>query len=84
MAGGNRSNLQWIGDCWSLFVSNLPSIVSTKVLYDLFHEAGFVFDVFIPRNKSNRGSRDFGFVRFKIEWDARKAIFLFHGCVVGW
>lgn len=76
-------NLQWIRDCWSLFVLNLPSIVSTKALYDLFREVGFVFDVFVPRHKSNGVSRGFGFVHFKTEWDARKAISLFHGRVGG-
>lgn len=82
MVEGTRSNLWWIRDCWSLFVSNLPLDVSSKELYGLFREAGFVFDVFVPKNKVSGSSRGFGFVRFKIEWDTTKAINLLHGQLV--
>lgn len=34
----------------------------------------------MPKNKVTRG---FGFVRFKIEWDARKVINLLHGLILG-
>lgn len=49
MVGGNRGNLLWIRDCWSFFVSNLPPNVTTNELYELFHDAGSVFDVFVPQ-----------------------------------
>lgn len=79
MVMGLRLNLWWIRDRRSLFVFNLPHEASMKDLYDLFREAGFVFDVFVPKNKATGASRDFGFVRFKTKWDAKKAINLLHG-----
>lgn len=41
-----------------------------------FREVGVVFDVFIP-------TRGFGFVRYKTEWDARRAINLLNGRLIG-
>lgn len=32
-----------------------------------FREVGFVFDVFVPKNKANGKSKGFGFLRFKTE-----------------
>lgn len=44
------TKLGWIRDCWSLFVSNLSPVVTTKDLFDVFREAGPVFDFFWPRD----------------------------------
>lgn len=68
------ANLGWIRDGWSLFVSNLSPATTTKNLFDVFKEAGPVFDVFLPKDKITGKGRGFGFVRFKTEWDANKAI----------
>lgn len=51
------ASLRWTRDCWSLFVTNLGPSVLVNDLYSHFREAGFVFDVFIPRNKQNGKSR---------------------------
>lgn len=68
------SSLWWIRDCWSLFVSNISSVVTANDLFAHFREVGTVFDVFVPKNKSTGQIRGFAFVRCKIEWNARKAI----------
>lgn len=41
------------------------------------------FRCFIPRNRVNGSSRGFGFVLHKTEWDARKAITLLNGHLIG-
>lgn len=66
-----------------LFVSNLAPNVTSKDLYAHFHEAGVVFDALVPQDKQSGGSRGFGFVCFKTEWDARKAISSLHGRLIG-
>eukprot|EP00268_Persea_americana_P059851 TRINITY_DN7393_c0_g2_i2.p1 TRINITY_DN7393_c0_g2~~TRINITY_DN7393_c0_g2_i2.p1 ORF type:complete len:273 (+),score=44.60 TRINITY_DN7393_c0_g2_i2:1124-1942(+) len=76
------SKLGWIRDCWSLFVSNLSPTVTTKILFDVFREAGPVFDVFLPKDKTSGKGRGFGFVRYKTEWDANRAIQRFDGSLV--
>lgn len=81
--GGKQANLLWIRSCGTLFVSNMPQNVTTKELFGLFHEVGFVFDVFVPKNRATGGSRGFGFVRLKTEWDTNKAISLLNGRLVG-
>lgn len=48
-------------------MTNLFPNVTAKDLHGNFHEAGFVFDVFIPRNKNAGGSRGFRFVFHKTE-----------------
>lgn len=68
------TNLGWIRDCWSLVVSNLSPVVMSKDLFEVFRKAGPVFDAFLPKDKFSGRSRGFGFVRFKTEWDANKAI----------
>lgn len=78
-----RTDLWWIRDCWSFFVSNLPHNVTLKELHGLFRENDFVFFVFVPKNKVTGASIAFGFVRFKTEWDARKSINLLDGHLVG-
>ncbi|XXG72547.1 hypothetical protein AAC387_Pa07g1616 [Persea americana] len=66
------AKLRWIRDCWSLFISNLSLVTTTKDLFDVFKEAGPVFDVFLPKDKITGKGRGFGFVRFKTEWDANR------------
>lgn len=55
-------NLAWSRDCWNLFVTNLAPSVTTKVLFDVFREAGPVFDVFLPKERITGKGRGFGFV----------------------
>lgn len=47
------TNLQWIRDCWTLFVVDLHRNVIEKDLFGHFSKAGVVFNVFIPRIKVN-------------------------------
>lgn len=77
------ANIRWIRDFWMLFISNLAPIATEKDLYGHFREAGLVFDVFIPRNKHSGDSRGFGFVRYKIEWDVKKAINILNVHLIG-
>lgn len=42
-----------------------------------------MFDVFVPTNRATGGCLGFGFLRFKTEWDANKAISFFNGRLVG-
>lgn len=77
-----RTKLGWIRDCWSLFVTNLSSRMTTKGVFDVFWEAGPVFDVFFPKDRTSGRSRGFGFVRFKTEWDANRAIQRLDGRVI--
>lgn len=74
------TKLAWIRDCWSLFVTNLAPATTTKDLFDVFKEAGPVFDVFFPKDRSSGGGR--GFVRFKTERDANTAIQRMNGRIV--
>ena len=55
-------NLAWSRDCWSLFVTNLAPSVTTKVLFDVFQEAGPVFDVFLLKDRITGKGRGFGYV----------------------
>ena len=68
------SKLGWIRNCWSLFVSNLSSSVTSKVLFKVFKEAGPVFDVYLHEDKVSGVGRGFGFVHFETKWDANCAI----------
>lgn len=77
------TKLVWIRDCWSLFVMNLHPATTTKNLFFVFREAGPVFDVFVPKDKNTGRGRGFGFVCFKTEWNANRAIQRFDGRVVG-
>ena len=70
MVGQNRhmgTKLGWIRDCWSLFVTNLAQATTTKDLFNVFKEAGLVFDVFLPKDRRSGQGKGFGFVRFKTE-----------------
>ena len=75
------AKLGWIRDCWSLFITNLSSRVTTKDLFDVFREAGPVIGVFLPRDRSSE-SRGFRFARFKTEWDANRTIQRLDGRVI--
>ncbi|XXG80484.1 hypothetical protein AAC387_Pa09g1336 [Persea americana] len=82
IATGMGTKLAWIRDCWSLFVTNLAPATTTKDLFDVFKEAGPVFYVFLPKDRSSRQGRGFGFVHFKTEWDANRAIQRLNGRIV--
>ena len=56
------TKLGCIRDCWSLFMINLAPSTTTKDLFNLFKEAGPVFDVFLPKDSSSGQGRGFGFV----------------------
>ena len=55
----------------------------SKVLYDVFQEAGPIYNVFLPEGKLSGRGRRFGFVRFKTEWDANRAIQKLYGRLIG-
>lgn len=69
--------------CLVIFVTNLSPVVTEQDLYTHFRKIDPVFDVFIPKHKVVGGSRGFVFVRFKTEWDAKKAINSIHGHSMG-
>lgn len=77
-----RTKLGWIRDCWSLLVTYLSSRVTSKGLFDDFWEAGPVFNVFLPKDRPSGRSRGSGFVRFKTDWDANRAIQRLEGRVI--
>ena len=81
--GKKMTNLGRIRDCWSLVVSNLSPVVMSKDLFEVFRKAGPVFDAFLPKDKFSGRSRGFGFVHFKTEWDANKAIHNLNGRLIG-
>ncbi|THG19316.1 hypothetical protein TEA_028515 [Camellia sinensis var. sinensis] len=51
-------------DVFTIFVDNLPTLVSPKRLYTLFNKFGVVQDVFIPYKRRRTTNTRFGFVRF--------------------
>ncbi|XXG47463.1 hypothetical protein AAC387_Pa02g2108 [Persea americana] len=58
-------------------------MVTIKDLFEVFREVGQVFDVFLPKDRLNGRGRGFGFVRFKTEWHANRAIRSLNGRMVG-
>ena len=58
-------------------------MVTTKDLFDVFREIGQVFNVFSPKDRLDGRGKGFGFVQFKTEWDANKAIRSLNGPMVG-
>ena len=79
------ARLGWIRDCWSLFrlfITNLAPVTTRKDLFEVFKEAGPVFYVLLPKDRSSGKGRGFGFVRFKTEWDANRAIQRLNGRIV--
>ena len=64
-------------------MTNLSPVVTIKDLFEVFREVGQVFDVFLPKDRLNGRGRGFGFVRFKTEWHANRAIRSLNGRMVG-
>ncbi|OMO62744.1 hypothetical protein COLO4_32924 [Corchorus olitorius] len=56
----------------TVFVNNIPPKVHWRWLTEIFQRYGDVMDVFIPQKRRKR-DRKFGFVRFSIMDDARRA-----------
>ncbi|KAK8540423.1 hypothetical protein V6N13_008845 [Hibiscus sabdariffa] len=65
----------------TLFVDNLPKSLHWQGLWHIFARHGDVVDAYIA-NKLNKGGRRFGFVRFKKEVDADRAIERLNGLLV--
>ena len=66
-------------EAFSLFVLNLPETISKLELEAMFCRAGRIVDSFIPIDRNTGKKRGFGFVRFKSEIEALKAIDLRNG-----
>ena len=66
-------------ESFSLFVSNLPETTTSVELEAMFCRAGRIVDSFIPINRITSKKRGFGFIRFKSEIEALKAIDLRNG-----
>ncbi|KAK8514610.1 hypothetical protein V6N12_057509 [Hibiscus sabdariffa] len=65
----------------SIFVENIPTRMHWKGLWHLFARHGDVYATYIAR-KLSRGGKRFGFVRFKNEVDAGRAMERLDGFVV--
>lgn len=70
-------------EAFSLFVLNLPEKISSVELEAMFCRAGRIVDSFLPTNRNTSKKRGFGFVRFKSEAEALKAIDLRNGSCWG-
>ncbi|KAK8675583.1 hypothetical protein V6N13_033649 [Hibiscus sabdariffa] len=66
---------------FSLYVENIPKALHWKGLGHVFARYGDVVDVFIARKLSKAGKK-FGFVRFKKQEDANRAIVSLNGFVL--
>ncbi|KAK8633341.1 hypothetical protein V6N13_014187 [Hibiscus sabdariffa] len=66
---------------FSLYVENIPKALHWKGLGHVFARYGDVVDVFIARKLSKAGKK-FGFVRFKKQDDANRAIVSLNGFVL--
>jgi RNA recognition motif-containing protein len=61
-----------------LYVGNLSYDVTNEQLSELFSQAGEVTSANVIMNKFTGRSKGFGFVEFKSEADAKKAIEMYH------
>lgn len=59
---------------FTLFVDNLPELVSLSWLKKMFNDYGVVKDAFIPEKRSKISGRKFGFVRYNCSISAEVAI----------
>ena len=67
---------------FSVFVLNIPRLLDKYGLFGIFQRAGQVYDTYIPVQQNRKGTRKYGFVRFRREEDVRRCIQLFHGAIV--
>lgn len=58
---------------FTLFVDNLPELVSLSWLKKMFNDYGVVKDAFIPEKRSKISGRKFGFVRYNCSISAEVA-----------
>ncbi|KAL6593733.1 hypothetical protein ACP70R_048634 [Stipagrostis hirtigluma subsp. patula] len=74
MSHFGRSGPPEIRDSYSLLVLNLSFRTMADDLFPLFDRYGEVVDIYIPRDRRTGDSRGFGFVRYKYEDEAQKAV----------
>ncbi|XP_074319581.1 uncharacterized protein LOC141656542 [Silene latifolia] len=73
--GGEGSKVQK----WKIIIRNLPFKANVNEIREQFLAAGFVWDVFIPKNPETGLCKGFAFVKFTSRHDAENAILKFNG-----